>query len=171
MPQDTRITFCGAQFDIIHTPGHTLDHICVRTPDDVFYLADAIMTGKTLHYSKFPYFVSPEDYFASMENLKREKASVYFAAHEGAYDNIGTIVDEAREVLSAQMRDYLALVYEGTNAEQLTSRICQSRRTRGDNVGVLSYYNMASQAYLNYFREIGWVECYFQENRILYRRT
>ena len=33
LPTEDRITFCGAAFDIIHTPGHTVDHICTRTPD------------------------------------------------------------------------------------------------------------------------------------------
>ena len=38
LPTEDRITFCGATFDIIHTPGHTVDHICTRTPDNVLYL-------------------------------------------------------------------------------------------------------------------------------------
>lgn len=55
LPTEDHITFCGAAFDIIHTPGHTVDHICTRTPDNVLYLGDAMMTGRTLHHSKFPY--------------------------------------------------------------------------------------------------------------------
>ncbi len=55
LPTEDRITFCGATFDIIHTPGHTVDHICTRTPDNVLYLGDAMMTGRTLHHSKFPF--------------------------------------------------------------------------------------------------------------------
>ena len=47
LPTEDRITFCGATFDIIHTPGHTVDHICTRTPDNVLYLGDAMMTGRT----------------------------------------------------------------------------------------------------------------------------
>ena len=48
LPTEDRITFCGATFDIIHTPGHTVDHICTRTPDNVLYLGDAMMTGRFL---------------------------------------------------------------------------------------------------------------------------
>ena len=50
LPTEDHITFCGAAFDIIHTPGHTVDHICTRTPDNVLYLGDAMMTGRTLHH-------------------------------------------------------------------------------------------------------------------------
>lgn len=28
LPTEDHITFCGAEFDIVHTPGHTVDHIC-----------------------------------------------------------------------------------------------------------------------------------------------
>ena len=30
LPTEDHITFCGAEFDIVHTPGHTVDHICTR---------------------------------------------------------------------------------------------------------------------------------------------
>lgn len=74
LPTEDRITFCGAAFDIIHTPGHTVDHICTRTPDNVLYLGDAMMTGRTLHHSKFPYAFCVKDYLDSMRKMRTEPA-------------------------------------------------------------------------------------------------
>ena len=54
LPGEEAVTLFGATFGILRTPGHTVDHLCVRTPDDVLYVADAMMTGRTLHYAKFP---------------------------------------------------------------------------------------------------------------------
>ncbi len=45
-------------FGLVRTPGHTVDHICVRTPDNVLYVGDAMMTGRVLHRAKFPYAFS-----------------------------------------------------------------------------------------------------------------
>lgn len=70
LPTEDRITFCGATFDIIHTPGHTVDHICTRTPDNVLYLGDAMMTGRTLHHSKFPFAFCVRDYLDSMRKMR-----------------------------------------------------------------------------------------------------
>ena len=171
MPQDRRFTFCGVEFGILHTSGHTIDHICVRTPDDVLYLSDAVMTGRTLHNSKFPFAVRVKDYFDSMELVRKEKAALYLAAHEGVYTGMDSIVDEAKKVLTDRLRGYLALLDDRTATTQLASRICRLNNIKGKTVADLSYYTLASQAYLNYFREMGVAEVFFEDNRLLYRPT
>ena len=94
LPTEDRITFCGAAFDIIHTPGHTVDHICTRTPDNVLYLGDAMMTGRTLHHSKFPYAFCVKDYLDSMRKMRTEPADKFIVAHFGIYDEILPVTEE-----------------------------------------------------------------------------
>lgn len=33
LPQEREVTLCGVTFGLVRTPGHTVDHICVRTPE------------------------------------------------------------------------------------------------------------------------------------------
>ena len=110
LPTEDRITFCGAAFDIIHTPGHTVDHICVGTPDDVLYVGDAMMTGRTLHYAKFPYALSMEVYLDSMVKLREAKAACYVVAHKGVYEDIRPFIDLELQFLRERMEELAGLL-------------------------------------------------------------
>ena len=52
--EDT-IQFCGAEFTIVHTPGHSPDHICVITPDNVCCAGDSLMTDEVLEGAMIPF--------------------------------------------------------------------------------------------------------------------
>ncbi len=36
--EDGPLEVCGAVFEVIHTPGHSVDHVAFRTPDAVRYV-------------------------------------------------------------------------------------------------------------------------------------
>ena len=71
LPQEREVTLCGVTFGLVRTPGHTVDHICVRTPDNVLYVGDAMMTGRVLHRAKFPYAFSMKVYLESLAKLRQ----------------------------------------------------------------------------------------------------
>lgn len=170
LPQDTQVTLCGVTFGIVHTPGHTMDHICVRTPDDVLYLADAIMTGRTLFKSKFPYAFSMQDYFDSLRLLRTLPARAYIAAHYGVYPEILSFVDMEARFLSQRMQEILDLVEGVITAEELTSRICQVYEINAHSLVDLSYFERATRAYIFYLIDRGHMESFMENNMILYRR-
>ena len=105
LPGEEAVTLFGATFGILRTPGHTVDHICVRTPDDVLYVADAMMTGRTLHYAKFPYALSMETYLDSMVKLREAKAACYVVAHKGIYEDIRPFIDLELQFLRQRMEE------------------------------------------------------------------
>ena len=53
-PGDGPFSFCGAEFHIVHTPGHSAGHICTVTPDNVCYTADALLSYEMIE-AKLPY--------------------------------------------------------------------------------------------------------------------
>ena len=125
LPTEDRITFCGAAFDIIHTPGHTVDHICTRTPDNVLYLGDAMMTGRTLHHSKFPYAFCVKDYLDSMRKMRTEPADKFIVAHFGIYDEILPLVDMEARFFAERMVDLLDLIEGPTTPAKMAADICR----------------------------------------------
>ena len=171
LPNEEQIEFCGAIFDIIHTPGHTSDHICVRTPDNVLYLADAVMTGRTLHHSKFPYAFNMKEYLASMGKLRKEEAEFYIAAHYGVYTEILPFIDMEARFLSERMLDLLDLVEEYTTPKLMAAAICRAYEITPETLQDLAYFEAASQSYINYLRDLGYLEATMTDNIIRYRRT
>ena len=93
LPQEREVTLCGVTFGLVRTPGHTVDHICVRTPDNVLYVGDAMMTGRVLHRAKFPYAFSMKVYLESLAKLRQESADRFIVA--------GYIIIPPREPVNA----------------------------------------------------------------------
>ena len=171
LPGETTIDFCGETFAIIPTPGHTSDHICVKTPDNVLYLADAMMTGRTLHHSKFPYAYDMGAYLDSMRVLRSVPADKYIVAHYGIYEEILPLIDMEARFLRQRMLDLLDLVEDYTTPKMMASAICRAYRINAHSVRDLGYFEAASLSYINYLRELGELEAYIQDNMILYRLT
>jgi glyoxylase-like metal-dependent hydrolase (beta-lactamase superfamily II) len=91
-PEDQELNFCGATFQIVHTPGHSIDHISVITPDGVCYVGDALMSGETLKGSKLPYAYHMKSYLSSIEKLRSLSCKKMIIAHgailEAPFDQI-----------------------------------------------------------------------------------
>lgn len=88
------ITLCGADFKIIHTPGHSPAHICIITPDDAAYLGDCLISYEVMEGAKMPYaYILSED-MKSKAKLYDLNCSKYVVAHKGIYDNIKKLIDD-----------------------------------------------------------------------------
>lgn len=170
-PQDDTATVCGVKFGVLHTPGHTPDHICIRTPDSVLYLGDAMMAGPELYRAKFPYAVSIEDYFRSLCRVREEGADKYIVAHFGIFSEIRPMVDLALHHLERRMQEILNLLDEPGNLWQITDRICRAYHAKAPTVVELNYYYLATQAFVYYLMDRGEAEGYIQGNNVIFRRT
>ena len=69
-PEETDTLFRGVRFRVLHTPGHAIDHVSYITPDNVCYIGDALMCGRTLHASRLPYAFNFRQSLETIEKLK-----------------------------------------------------------------------------------------------------
>ena len=90
-PEEEKVTFCGVDFDIIPTPGHSPGHVSIRTPDGVLCLGDALLTGEDLESARLPYHFCLQDAVATLHKLKDIPADCYLAAHKGFCTDLGDI--------------------------------------------------------------------------------
>ena len=60
--------------------------------------AQEVMTGRTLHRSKFPYTFDMKEYLNSLGKLRLEQADHYIVAHERS--SWGRMIRSARQVMS-----------------------------------------------------------------------
>ena len=70
--RDGPFYFQGANFQIIHTPGHSPDHVAIVTPDDVCYAGDAVLTNPPFPSGRplrFPFAVAVQPTLDSLEKL------------------------------------------------------------------------------------------------------
>ena len=69
-------------FEIIPLPGHSFEMIGVRTPDDVVFLADAILSRKTWDEYKLPFFYSVNESMQTLKDIQNIKAKLFVPAHD-----------------------------------------------------------------------------------------
>ena len=130
-----------------------------------------MMTGRTLHHSKFPYAFCVRDYLDSMRKMRWQQADKFIVAHYGIYDEILPLVDMEARFFAERMEDLLDLMDGPTTPKKLAADICRTYRINAGSLQDLSYFEASSLAYINYLRGLGYLEVYMEDNQIFYRRT
>ena len=123
--KDGPFSFCGAEFRIVHTPGHSAGHVCSVTPDNVCYTADALLSQELLN-AKLPYNLSQEMAAASREKLRELGCDRYIMAHRGVCSGgeIGALIDGNQDLIRRRAEDILSLVKGPMTASQIDEAAC-----------------------------------------------
>ena len=122
---DGPFTLCGAEFQIIHTPGHSAGHVCTVTPDNVCYTADALLSEELLT-AKLPYNLSQQMALASREKLRHLSCDAYIMAHRGVCSGgeIGALIDANQALIRRRAEEILSFVQEPMTASQIDEAAC-----------------------------------------------
>ena len=81
--EEGAVKVAGGSFEILPTPGHTLGHVAIVTPDNVCCLGDAMMSAGRIERAKLPYMDDADLAVESLEKLRETDFSLYIAAHKG----------------------------------------------------------------------------------------
>lgn len=106
---DGPFEFCGVEFGIVQTPGHSSGHIAVITPDNVCYTGDALLS-REWQGAKLPYALHHRTAIDSRKKLMELSCDYFIMAHRGVCtgadfpalvrDNDALIFRRAGEILS-----------------------------------------------------------------------
>ena len=113
-----------AGFEIISLPGHCFDMIGVRTPDDVVFLADSVLSFSTWRNYKYPFFHDVNKAIKTLEEIKQMKAALFVPSHNSPVKDITDLAEYNIEKLTEKKR----LIYdncEGKSFEELFAVIME----------------------------------------------
>lgn len=167
-PEDETFSFCGVEFGILHTPGHAPDHICVRTPDDVVYLADAMLTGDELSHARLPYHFCFQEAMDSLHLLEQTQASMWLAAHRGVYDSLGNMPEQNIGRIRDRAETIAKLVDRPIHLSELSRRVCETFRLHSPTRGAVALYERNIRSYLEYLRDAGMIEAITKDGIFYY---
>ena len=94
--------------------------IGVRTPDDVVFLSDAILSKKTWDEYKLPFFYSVNESLQTLKDIQNIKAKLFVPAHDSPLNDI----HELAEYNIESMKHKIELIYdlcEGKSFEEIFS--------------------------------------------------
>ena len=124
-PQDGPFSFAGAEFTLIHTPGHSPGHVCTVTPDGVCYLADAVLSHELLG-AKLPYNLSMSMCMKSREKLRGLPYDTYIMAHHGVCtgEELPHLLDENQALIRTRAEEIRSLITHPMTSSQIDAAVC-----------------------------------------------
>ena len=171
MPSETTVDFCGATFGIIHTPGHTPDHISIVTPDDVCYLGDAILTDKFNSDAKLPYFFSVQPSIEAMEKLAATDHKLYIAAHRGVYDEVKPLADACIASVKRCANRILDTADCGLTRSEIIIAACTMMKMLSSKPRKAAFYERNIHIYVDYLVDCGALEVVVRDGVEYYVKT
>lgn len=157
-------------FRLLPLPGHCMDMVGFRTPDDVVYLADCVSSRETLEKYRIGYIYDVGAYLATLETVKAMTAKAFVPAHAEVTEDIAPLaqynIDTVQEVGDA----ITALCAAPQTFEELLKALF-------DRYGMTMTFEQYAlvgatvRSYLTWLKETGRVTAEFADNRMLWRRV
>lgn len=147
----TAVEIEGHRFDIIHAPGHTMDQICVVTPDNVLYLADALLSEKECRAAKLPYTFSVLLDKMTREKLRSIKAESYVLAHGGVVSDISELTARNEECFGDCADRIFNLIEKPMTMEEIIEKVVLKFNLRQDaNIYIFRVYERNVRSFVDY---------------------
>lgn len=107
--------------------GHTAHMIGVKTPDDVYFIADVVNSKDTLDKVKICYVYDIDTQLETLENLKKLDGKICVPAHAEVTENISVLAEENIKNLLEIREEILKILREKPQtAEEITANLCRN---------------------------------------------
>ena len=156
--------------ELLPLPGHCMDMVGFRTPDDVVYLADCVSSRETLEKYRIGYIYDVGAYLATLETVKTMTAKAFVPAHAEVTEDIAPLaqynIDTVQEVGDA----ITALCAAPQTFEELLKALFD-RYGMAMTFEPYALVGATVRSYLTWLKETGRVTAEFADNRMLWRRV
>ena len=153
--------------EIIPLFGHTAGMVGIKTPDDIYFMADVVNSEKTLEKAKICYVFDIETLLETLEKIKVYEGRLCVPSHAEPTREISRLADANKENILMIQRDIKNLLQkEPLTAEQLVSKLSLLYGMKLDFMGIVkvSAVIRSHLSYLCHRGEISWIE----ENHLHY---
>lgn len=156
-------------FEIIHLPGHFLDMVGFKTPDNVIYLADCISSKNTLDKYKIAFLYDVEKYLQTLEYIKTLNSKIFVPAHADVCEDIQELaqynIDKTIEVANKIEE----ICERPISFEHILQKLFNDY---GLTLNVEQYVLVGStvKSYLSWLKDTGKIQIVFEDNMLLWSK-
>ena len=170
-PEDGHFEVEGCTFRVVHTPGHSVGHVSLITPDNVCYAADAVLCGEKLG-AKLPYGLSLKMMMDSREKLPGLGCELYIAAHRGICTGaeIEELVRQNQQLVLSRAQAVKDLLDMPRNFCQVTELLVQKLELHSHRPRRGLYYERNVHFLLDFLLDQDQVELTVESGVVYYRR-
>ncbi|MCL1940728.1 MAG: MBL fold metallo-hydrolase [Synergistaceae bacterium] len=150
-------------------PGHFLDMIGVLTPDNVFYIADALFDPAVISKYFFMVMLDITSAYRTFDLIEKFGARWFVPCHAKPAEDIKTLVDENRNALRVLSEEVLAACAEARSREEILAELAGRHGIEMDASHFLLNQSSVA-AHLTWLCENGLAEHFMEGSRLLWRR-
>lgn len=164
------IDFCGINFQMIHTPGHSPNHISIITPDNVLYVGDALISYEVMKGAKMPYVFMLKQDLESKRKLQNLNCSKYIIAHKGIYNDISKLIEDNIKFYQYRAQRIKNLIEGTMTREKIFTAVVESFHIPMKDIFKHDIIERTLKSYLDYLVEIDEIELILEERLLKYRK-
>lgn len=156
-------------FEIIHLPGHFLDMVGFKTPDNVIYLADCISSKNTLDKYKIAFLYDVEKYLQTLEYIKTLNAKIFVPAHADVCEDIQELA-QYNIYKTIEVANKIEEICERPiSFEHILQKLFNDY---GLTLNVEQYVLVGStvKSYLSWLKDTGKIQIVFEDNMLLWSK-
>ena len=155
--------------EIIDMPGHTFGMIGVKTPDNIWFVGDALLNRRALDKYPFGYLIDVEAYLETLEHLKTLEGDFFVLGHgRDAGTEIASLADEN----IANIERHIAFIKEscrgGKNFDLVVRDVFFEYGIKCNEIQY-TLIGSAVRCFLTYLQDKGELECYADDGLIKWR--
>ena len=150
--------------------GHTAHMIGVKTPDDVYFIADVVNGKNTLEKAKICYVYDIDTQLETLEKLKELDGRLCVPAHTDPTENVTYLANiNIENLLEIRERILNTLKEKPLTTEELTASLCRQYGLKSDFMGLVMVTS-AVRSHLVSLRHKGLID-WFIEDYMHYWKT
>jgi len=149
-------------------PGHFWDMIGVKTPDDVYFLADCIFGEGTVNKYHISFFYDIAAQFETLDMVEKLEGKLFIPAHAEPMEDIKPLVALNRNKSLEILGLLLELCQTPMPFEHILQKVFAHYQLTMD-YGQYVLVGSTIRSYLSYLADQGKAECYVEDNMLLWK--
>jgi len=159
-----------AAVGVIPLPGHFVDMVGFRTPDDVVFLADCVASPATLTKYGVTFLYDIAAQLETLDQVERMEAALFVPAHADAATDVQELVRLNRDKTLEIADTLLALCETPRIFEDILQKLfVQYQLTM--NAAQYVLVGSTVRSYLSWLKDTGRLDIRFEDNRMLFARV
>lgn len=162
-------TVPGFPLETVPLPGHFLDMIGVRTPDDVFFVADTVFSERIIKKYGVTFCFDVERAIDTLERLPSMPARLYVPAHADPVEDISPLASLNREALETVSETVAGICREAPRCFEAILQVVAKRWDLSLDASQYVLVGAAVKAHLSRLCDLGRIAADFDGGRLVWK--
>ena len=156
-------------FELFPLKGHCFSMTGVKTPDDVYFIADAIIGENTIEKYHLSYLYNVGEYIETLDSLYELEGKMVVPSHAPATESISGLVTKNKDKLISLL-DMLKDICETPTSQEDILKIMMDRLGLTMDINQYVLGGSVVRCYLSYLIDTGEIEAYIEDNKVFWKR-